>query len=347
MHASADVAELAGDVGLDLHEGLCTVGGQKCCRTGALWLLNGRTGELVKPRCKSPNKCEVCAVLVAVENSEMLALDACEGDPPTLVAILTTRTATLDMAAFYRARGFVLRALRRRWSAAEYACLLEFTTGYGPRSGGKRRPHWNLLLKGIPAEAADQAREVVARTWARNVDAEAGVQYVESIENAQALMRYVAQHFQKESQTPPRGFTGQRFNCSRGYFTGMTRAEARARAQASLRRKRAIWRATRPDTPSESVSHRVSEVSAHDAELVAELAERDRAIDIWQRIVWKPGERPQAPMREATRLAARTGYGRRTARSTPEADAGSATGVARRAPSTAPPIAASTGGRGP
>jgi len=289
IQVSPDGSETPPQAALDLHEGLSTPEGSKCRRTGHLWLFAGRTGELVKPRCKSPNLCEFDAKMAAIENSEMLALDACEGDPPQLVAILTTRAATTDTEPFYRGREKVVKALRRRWPALQYACLLEFTTGYGPRSGGQRRPHWNLLLKGVAVDDVDQVRELVARIWCQHVDAEPGVQYVEPIASAQALMRYVSQHFQKESQKPPADFTGQRFNCSRRYFTGCSRAQARERAKLSLARKRSIHRSL------------AAGISPHDAELVAELALR--RFTKWELIGWAPGERPQVEISEARRFA--------------------------------------------
>lgn len=243
--------------GLDLHEGLSDAAPHElpgldgrypdprrggCPRwPEGLWLLSTH-GERVPGRCKATNQCDYCARLAAVENSEMLALDAMEGDAPQVWAVLTTRTATDDMTRFYDARELVMRALRRQFPRARYACLLEFTTGYGPRSGGLRRPHWNLLLKGIPAAAARRARQIVVRTWCRNVDAAPSGQYVGAIAEVGGLMRYIALHFQKESQAPPAGFRGQRFNCSRDYFTGRTRAEAREDARLALSEKRALWK---------------------------------------------------------------------------------------------------------
>jgi hypothetical protein len=159
---------------------------------------------------------------------------------------------------------FVKRALRRRWPEAEYAALLEFTTGYGPRSGGLRRPHWNLLIKGVPAEAAEEAGAAVFPIWCRQVDALPDKQHASAIYAPEGLVRYMAKHFSKSSQAPPEGFRGQRFNCSRGYFTGCSRATARARARDSLSLKRALWRArqAQPDA------------SAHDVELNGQLAYR-------------------------------------------------------------------------
>jgi hypothetical protein len=243
---------------LDLHEGLSHPAPHElpsedgryrdprrggCHRWPEGMFLVSAHGERVPGRCKATNLCDYCAKLAAVENAEMLALDAMEGEAPEVWAVLTTRTATLDMGAFYKARELVMRALRRRWPRCRYAALLEFTTGYGPRSGGLRRPHWNLLLKGIPAADVEEASEVVVRVWCGQVDAEAGGQHVKPIHEAGGLMRYIALHFQKESQAPPEGFRGQRFNCSRDYFTGRTRAEAREDAKDALWEKRQLWKA--------------------------------------------------------------------------------------------------------
>ena len=176
----------------------------------------------------------------------MLALDAEEhlDQAPQVVAIVGTRTATDDPKPFYEGRRLVIRALRRRWPA-EYACQVEFTTGKGPRSGGKRRPHWNLLLKGIPATEVDEARNIIRRVWCAHVDAVPEYQYVEALRNTGAFMEYVASHFQKTPQAPGHGWAGQRFNCSRGYFAERTRAAARQAARDSLQVERELWKAHR------------------------------------------------------------------------------------------------------
>lgn len=245
------------------------------CTCGPVHLrLRSEHGELVKPRGKSVNRCDYCAKLAAVENCEMLSLDAMEGDPPTVLLVLGTRTATVDMAAFYRGLEKVRLTLRRRWPAAEYASLVEFTTGYGPRSGGLRRPHWNLAWKGIPADAATLAGEIAFPVWCRHVDAEQHAQHASPIRSGEALAKYLALHFQKESQRPPANFTGQRFNCSRGYFTGATRATARARARESLSLGREVWKQLqRTDEHAPT--------NAHDVELNAQLAYAVAASTRW------------------------------------------------------------------
>lgn len=236
---------------LDLHEGISHPGTRHpdpaalgCPRWPEHFRLLSSHGELVRGRCRSTNLCAYCARLAAVENAELLALDALAGEAPSVWAVLTTRSAEPDPAKFYKSREVVIRALRRRWPRCEYAALVEFTTGYGPRSGGARRPHWNLLLKGVPPEAVEQAREVIADVWCAREDAEPWAQFVGTVSEVGGLMRYVALHFQKESQAPPPGWRGHRFLKSRGYLATST-PEAREAARRSLRHKRELWRAIR------------------------------------------------------------------------------------------------------
>jgi hypothetical protein len=95
-------------------------------------------------------------------------------------------------------------------------------------------------LKGVPASEVEEAGAVVGRVWCGQVDAEPSRQHVAPVSNAGGLMRYLALHFQKESQAPPIGWRGHRFTSSRGYFP-LGAASARARAKESLRLGRAIW----------------------------------------------------------------------------------------------------------
>lgn len=177
-----------------------------------------------------------------------LSLDVIDGPAPEVVAVLGTRTPTLDPSPFYYARERVMRVLRRRFPGASYACLSEFTTGKGTNAGGRRRPHWNMLIKGVPADQVDAARELVIPEWCRLVDAIQAAQYVEPLRDTAAFMRYVADHFTKTSQQPPRDQRWkhkQRFNASRDYFNGRTRAEAREAAWWSLQLEREIVKAQR------------------------------------------------------------------------------------------------------
>jgi hypothetical protein len=223
----------------------------------------------VRGRCGATNLCAYCARLTAVENAELLALDALAGTAPRIWAVLTTRTATIDTRRFYRSREQVLKALRRRWPSVELAALVEFTTGYGNRSGGRRRPHWNLLIKGVPVEVVDQVHDVITSVWCAREDAKPDAQFVGEIGEFGGLMRYIALHFQKESQKPPAGWRGHRFLKTRGYLAGST-AEAREAARDSLRFKRELWRAIKAG------------YQGPDAELEAKWAMAEAAERSWE-----------------------------------------------------------------
>lgn len=204
--------------------------------------LESTLGQLVPGRCKATNLCVHCARLAAIENAEILALDAMGNCAPAVWSVTGTRTATFDVGRFKDARHRMRDTVKERWPAAEAATLIEFTTGYGTHAGGERRPHWNDLWKGIPAEDADELQERVAWVWCKYVDAEPRAQYADTVGNAGGLMRYLALHFQKESQAPPIGWRGHRFRTTRGYLA-QPMAQAREQARASLRLKRELWKA--------------------------------------------------------------------------------------------------------
>src|SRR5579875_2123725 len=252
-----ELGELARAGALDLHEEIshppCSdVPG--CPRWPEHLRLLSSDGEIVRGRCGSTNQCGYCARLAAVENSELL-----------------------------------VRALRRRWPDCEYAALVEFTTGYGPRSGGLRRPHWNLLLKGIPAEDVEAVREVVVAVWCARENAEPRAQHVGRISDAGGLMRYIALHFLKESQAPPPGWRGHRFLKSRGYLSRPT-SLAREQARDALRLKRELWRARGQGLEGSAAERRAQEA-----------VERAKAL------TWRIYRMPAACPGSAAALAPRSG----------------------------------------
>jgi hypothetical protein len=53
-------------------------------------VLRSSEGEIVLGRCRAVNLCPYCARLAAVENAEVLALDAMSGAAPALYGVLTT-----------------------------------------------------------------------------------------------------------------------------------------------------------------------------------------------------------------------------------------------------------------
>jgi len=289
-------AATAAERPLDLHEGIAHVeeeAASGCERwPEPLWLL-ASTGEVVQGRCRATKKCPYCGRLGAVENAEMVALDAVE-NAPTLFVVLTTRDPAISGCEVRRHLERTWRAVRRRWPSAEYACFVEFTTGLSVWSGGHRRIHLNLLTKGVPESDRDELHALLLRTWgARTSTTQL---HVGPVYAAEGLVRYVtnlALHVMKDGQKPPPTYEGHLIRWSRGYFaSGAT--EQRSRARAALRLKRELWKLLdhHPDVPADVIE----ELAADRLAAAAETS--------W-RLVYRPG-RPLAPnydrrMREAAR----------------------------------------------
>ena len=227
-----DVIDAAAPAALDLHEGIRDPLG--CKRWPEhLRLLNATTGELLPGRCKATNLCDYCARLFAVETSEMLLLDAME-DAPSLYVVLTAREllTRADCEAHLRQ---LRRSLRKRWPAIRWAVLVEFQ-----RRGAL---HLNLLVKGVPADEADELHERASALWCSRVDAKPQAQFVGNVHDGAGLVRYISLHFLKPAQAPPKGWSGHRTSQSRDYLVRPASA-MREEARRSLRAKRIVHRLT-------------------------------------------------------------------------------------------------------
>jgi len=246
LRAQRESIDSAGAAGLVLHEGIGDIGPSTGCKRWPEGLrLQDSNGVLVLGRCKATNLCEYCARLAAIENTELLALDAMR-QAPEIWLVLGTGTDELDPKVFYAARKHLTKELRRKFPdrGVEWAALVEFTTGYSTQSGGRRFPHWNVLPKGLYEDDIEPVRDIVERVWCGRSEFKATIeaQHVGTIHAAGGLMRYLALHFMKESQSPPAGWKGHRFLKSRGYLWTDT-PTARAAAKQSLRLKRELRKA--------------------------------------------------------------------------------------------------------
>src|SRR5271165_5250564 len=186
------VAERSQGAALDLHEESSAETRPKACKRWPKRLsLVSNFGEIVQGRCGSPNLCEYCARLAAVENAELLALDAMHSGAPQSYMVLTTPSVVREPRAFYESRRQVQRALRCELAGYQSAWLLEFTTGRAQRAGGRRRPHWNALLKGVTSDD-DVAivRQVLDRVWCVREGASSAAQYVAPVADMGGLTRY-------------------------------------------------------------------------------------------------------------------------------------------------------------
>ncbi len=250
-------------------EGSVRTGAFRCERPSArlAWLVEG--GRLVPVRCGSPNKCAYCAFLAAVENAVVVALDGERHGPPGVGMTLTTVDPQHDPGRFRRDVEQVIKAVRRIEPAAQYLGLMEWTTGRGRRSGGHRRMHQHLLVKGMEAspEVEARVRDVwEARTGASRVE-------VRALRSVAGSIAYLTHHHHKREQAPPSGWSGKRFRPSRGYF-GEPVASLREEA-ARLAGHKAIRRAARRAMAWEQLDGAPEELL--DAEWSAALAAARRA----------------------------------------------------------------------
>lgn len=197
------------------------------------WLV--ADGRVIPARCGAPNKCAYCAYQTTVENAIVVQLDAERFGYPTLGVTLTTVDPQTAMPAFRRDVEKVVKALRRREPDVEYLGMVEFTTGRSARSGGFRRVHQHLLLRGVLPSVAPDLENVLRRVW----EARTGANRVEARElrTPAGATAYLIHHHRKRDQAPPAGWSGKRMRPSRGYY-GQPVGELRVEARELLRSKR-------------------------------------------------------------------------------------------------------------
>jgi hypothetical protein len=215
-----------------MHEGIRTPDPQRgaCGRWPEhLRLLNHATGELVCGRCRSTNLCRYCAMLFAVETSEMLLLDAME-DAPTIYVVLTARERLTRSGCTEHLR-HLRRSLRRTWPLVEWAVTVEF----------QRRDalHLNLIVKHVAVDQHDEFHTAIVALWCARVDALPIGQWSDAISNNEGVVRYITKHFMKESQAPALGWRGHRYSSTRGYLVRPA-SVMRIEARRSLRLKRKL-----------------------------------------------------------------------------------------------------------
>lgn len=261
--ATAAVPGGAEGAALGLHEGIGDNEGggrlTKCERWPSWLALRSTLDNVVRGRCKAVNLCDYCARLAAVENTELLWLDATQGVAPMVWCVLGTGTDSLDPSLFYAARKHLVKAVRREFPgrSIEWAALVEFTTGYSKQSGGRRYPHWNVLWKGLGGDDIPKLQAIIERVWCGRPEFKAvpEAQHVGTIHEAGGLTKYLALHFQKESQSPPKGWRGHRFLKSRGYLWQPT-PDARHEAKQALKLKRFLRAAERDGLAGEAALER-------------------------------------------------------------------------------------------
>lgn len=262
---------------LDLHEGISTNWLSRGCERwpAGMRLMWRREAEFgfVKGRCRATNLCPYCRILGVVETAEMLHLDAIE-NAPVLWIVLTAREH-LSRSDTYVPLRDCLKAVRRRWPAAEWFVQVEFQK--------RGALHLNLLIKGVPRHDGEPLLDAVSGVWCRRVDAEPVGQHVEPLSASEAVVRYLQKelvHGLKSEQAPPIGWKGHRTSQTRGYLVRPA-SVMREEARQSLRRKRAVRLAvdaleSREDGSTAPLSSRQLERLV--AEILAANAERSWSL---------------------------------------------------------------------
>ena len=171
-------------------------------------------------------------------NMTMLRQDAESNSAPSDVLTLTSRKTVVTPAEYQRACRVFWQAFRRRWGHVEYCGFIEWTTGEGPRSGGRRRLHSHWLIKGLRDELDRQAVEVWCRAeWKKLTGA--WVVQLARLRSVGGVVGYLALHHEKIEQRPPDGWTGRRLRPSKGYFA-LPGAERRDTARHWLAARAAL-----------------------------------------------------------------------------------------------------------
>jgi hypothetical protein len=207
----------------------------------------------------------------AIENAAVVRLDAAAGAPTLGVTLTTARPfprvphCGCDGPGDCCMRAFSIRFRRDmaqlvRWLRAElkrrgcprieYLAFIEWTSGQGEKSGGRRRMHAHLLVKGAelgacevrgPA-AVECACEVhsIERAMSAEWHAITGDAYIveaRPLRTPAGAIAYLTLHHHKTEQGPPVGWSGRRLRASKGYWSRPI-AELREEARAAVRERR-------------------------------------------------------------------------------------------------------------
>src|SRR5262252_743088 len=233
-HGNAGTGESAsactvGDGALDLEKGIVDPRPADACKRWpeGHFLVSMATGVAVLGCCRATNLCDCARHRFIRETTRVLVNDAAVS-PPTIFAVLTAREFLRKDESMRQTMAAVVKAVRRRWPAYEHFCRWE--------DQARGALHANLLVKGVPAEAYEELRQVLVDAWCRRVDADPKAQYAEACDDGEAVTSYVARkvsHAGKRNQEPHLERHKHRTSHTRGYFD-RPMAELRAEAARQL-----------------------------------------------------------------------------------------------------------------
>jgi len=211
---------------------------EKRCPNARPGLRLRKGSMLLDVRCKR-RSCPVCGPKRARETARVLLLDALV-DSPTHGVTLTSLDPFMTPATFRLGVKAVVRRLRRRYGCqVEYYGSVEFTTGEAETSGGYRRIHQHMVVKGLEGADVLEVERLVRETWQQVTGAKV-VEVAELLTPGGAI-GYLALHHRKPGQAPPEGWRGMVERPSKGYFHRPV-AELRTEAKAQLRVEAIAWR---------------------------------------------------------------------------------------------------------
>jgi hypothetical protein len=216
-------------------------------------LLVGSGGRTIPLGC-GRNSCPTCGPRKADVLRAMLGALALTHTPDG-VLVLTTQNPrdAYDPGKFTKSMEQVVRALRKRWPELEYLGFIEFTTGLASTSGGRRRIHTHVFLRGC--SDLIEAQAIASRVWcSRMAGASRKRQTVEEIRTPEAMFKYLASHHLKVEQAPPSDWWGKRVRPSRGWWPERPVSEWRAEGEALVSLERRVWRARRDLGPLATAS---------------------------------------------------------------------------------------------
>lgn len=271
---------------LDFEEGRVVRGHFKCERPSAYagWLL--ADGRIVPARCGATNRCAYCAYQRVLEDALVVSLDAERHGHPRVGMTLTTLDPHHDLERFRRDVEQVFRLVRRELGAeVGYLGMMEWTTGRGKRSGGHRRAHQHVLLRGCLPSEAEAIEGAVRALWS----ARTGASRVElrELRSPVGATAYLIHHHRKRDQAPPAGFRGKRLRPSKNYY-GQPIPTLRREATTMLRNKRLRKIANRM-IEWEELDGAPEEMIDHELTLALTEARRDAAMVTFVKLDHKGG----------------------------------------------------------
>jgi hypothetical protein len=226
----------SGSLVLDSQRSVTLTGAVACPVPRKVWVES--LFQLVRVPCKRWS-CTVCGPRKSRELARVLLLDAAD-DAPGFAITLTTVDPDTTAALYRRASAVLWKRLRRRYGRVEYFGFIEFTTGHGIRSGGRRRMHGHYLVKFRDAEPIPaEAERLVLETW-QSLTGAYRIE-VEPLRTPAGAMTYLSLHHQKPQQAPPLEWRGMRSRPSKHYFSKPV-AKLRDTAREQLTVEAIAWK---------------------------------------------------------------------------------------------------------